>query len=387
MGFDGTEIDRLLSDAVAGGAAHGIVAMVVDRQGVLYAGAAGDAGPDTVFRNASMTKAVATTGALQLVEQDRLALDQTVESVLPEFSELQVIEGFDGERPILRAPSSQPTIRQLMTHTAGLGYFFINERLFRYGPAVGLPNPLEGKKISLSAPLVNDPATIWEYGVNVDWLGLAVERLTGQTLGAYLTEHVWGPLGMVDSTFHPTEEQRARMLPIRARSADGSLVATELDLPAEPEWDAAGHGSYGTAGDYARFMRAWLNDGELDGSRVLGADTVAAAFEDHIEGIPLPETMRSCVPELSNDVPALPVPQGWGLGFHLVKVDIPGMRSAGTGDWAGIFNTYYWIDRAAGIGGLFMTQVLPFYDAKIVETLLAFEVGVYAQVGAAVPAV
>jgi methyl acetate hydrolase len=386
MGFEGSEIDRLLSEAVGSGTFHGVVAMVVDPEGVLYEGAAGDADPDTIFRNASMTKAVATTGALQLVEQDRLRLDQTVESVLPEFAELQVIEGFDGERPILRPPAAKATIRQLMTHTAGLGYFFLNERLFRYGPATGLPSPLEGKKISLTAPLVNDPATAWEYGVNTDWLGLVVERLSGQTLGAYLTEHVYEPLAMTDSTFHPTDEQRARLMPIRMRAADGTLQPTELDLPTKPEWDAGGHGSYGTARDYARFIRAWLNDGELDGRRVLRAGTVAAAFEDHITGIPLPDVMRSCVPELSNDVPALPVPQGWGLGFHLVKADIPGMRSAGTGDWAGIFNTYYWIDRAARIGGLIMTQVLPFYDAKIVDTMMAFETGVYAQVGAAVPA-
>jgi CubicO group peptidase (beta-lactamase class C family) len=386
MGFDGAGIDQLLSAAVDSGTVHGVVAMVVDRDGVLYEGVAGNAGRDTVFRNASMTKAVATTGALQLVEEGRLGLDQTVESILPEFAELKLIEGFDGEQPILRAPTSKATIRQLMTHTSGLGYFFLNERLFRYGPALGLPNPLEGKKISLTAPLVNDPGTIWEYGVNIDWLGMVIEGLTGQTLGAYLAEHVYGPLGMTDSTFHPSDDQRARLMPIRLRAADGTLEPTELDLPLDPEFDAGGHGSFGTARDYARFIRAWLNDGELDGSRVLSSDTVATAFENHIEGIPLPEVMTSYVPELSKDVPSLPVPQGWGLGFHLVTVDVPGLRSAGTGDWAGIFNTYYWIDRAAGIGALFMTQVLPFFDDLVIETLLGFEAAVYAQVGAAVPA-
>jgi methyl acetate hydrolase len=307
MGFDGSEIDGLLNGSVAGGTVHGIVALVVDRDDVLYEGAAGEAGADTMFRNASMTKAVATTGALQLVEQDRLSLDQTVESVLPEFGELQVIEGFDGDKPLLRPPASKATIRQLMTHTAGLGYFFINERLFEYGPRTGLPNPLEGRKLSLTAPLIADPATIWEYGVNVDWLGLVLERLTGQTLGAYLAEHVYGPLGMTDSTFRPSDEQRARLLPVRIRGADGTLQPTALDLPPDPEWDSGGHGSYGTARDYARFMRAWLNGGELDGQRILEPSTVTMAFEDQIEGIPLPELTRSCVPELSNDVPALPV--------------------------------------------------------------------------------
>ena len=387
MGFDGADIDGLLQTAVEAGTWHGVVAVVVDRDGVLHETCAGQASPETMFRNASMTKAVATTAALQLVEQGRLELDATVESVLPEFAELQLIEGYDGDRPILRPPASKPTFRQLMTHTAGLGYFFVNQRLFDYLSATGLPSPLDGKRTSLDAPLVNDPGTVWEYGVNTDWLGLAIERITGQSLSAYVTEHVYGPLGMVDSTFYPSAEQRARLLPIMMRAADGSLEPTDIDLPDDPEWDAGGHGSYGTARDYARFVRAWLRDGELDGERILTPETVELAFSDHIEGVALPELMTSCMPELSNDVPTLPVPQGWGLGFHLMKVDLPGMRSAGTGGWSGIFNTYYWIDRSAGIGGVIMTQVLPFFDARIIETVLGFEMAVYAQVGAAVPAV
>ncbi|HTY98168.1 MAG TPA: serine hydrolase domain-containing protein [Solirubrobacteraceae bacterium] len=386
MSFDGTDIDGLLQAGVDAGTWHGVVALVVDRDGVLYEGAAGKAGPQTMFRNASMTKAVATTGALQLVEQGKLDLDGAVESVLPEFGELQLIEGFDGGRPMLRAPATKPTFRQLMTHTAGLGYFFINERLFEYFGTQGLESPLDGKKESLRAPLVNDPGTVWEYGVNTDWLGLAVERITGRPLAEYLAENVYGPLGMSDSTFAPTAEQRSRLLPLLMRAPDGGLVPTDIDLPDEPEWDAAGHGSYGTAGDYARFIRAWLRDGELDGERILDADTVALAFTDQIEGITLPELMKSAMPELSNDVPSLPVPQGWGLGFHLFKVDLPGMRSAGSGGWSGIFNTYYWIDRSAGIGGVIMTQVLPFFDAAIVEKVLTFEAATYAQVGAAAAA-
>ncbi|HTQ68110.1 MAG TPA: serine hydrolase domain-containing protein [Solirubrobacteraceae bacterium] len=386
MSFDGADIERLLEGGVEQGTWHGVVAVVVDRDGVLYEGAAGQADTRTMFRNASMTKAVATTGALQLVEQGLLELDATVESVLPEFGELQLIEGYGSDGPVLRAPASKPTFRQLMTHTAGLGYFFTNERLYEYSTAADLPSPLEGKRVSLDAPLVNDPGTMWEYGVNTDWLGLAIERITGMSLGEYLAENVYGPLGMVDSTFAPTAEQRARLLPLLMRTSDGGLAPTDIDLPEVSEWDAAGHGSYGTAGDYARFIRAWLRDGELDGERILGAETVALAFTDQIEGIALPEMMKSCMPELSNDVPSLPVPQGWGLGFHLVKVDLPGMRSAGTGGWSGLFNTYYWIDRAAGIGGVIMTQVLPFFDAKIVEAVFGFEIAAYAQIGAAVPA-
>ncbi len=382
MGFE--RIDDLLNGVTADGSLHGVAATVVSRDGVLYQGAAGDARPDSMFRNASMTKAVATTAALQLVEQGRVQLDATVASIVPEFGELQVLDGFEGGEPVLRAPKTQATVRQLMSHTAGCGYHFLNGKLFMYCTGQGFPTPLEGIKQSLSAPLVHDPGTVWEYGVSTDWLGMVVEAVTGQTLADYLAEHVYGPLGMTDSTFTPTDEQRARLLPVRFRAPDGSLVATDLDLPAQSEWDAAGHGSYGTIADYGRFVRAWVNGGELDGARILNEETVNLALQDHLDGAPLPKTMEPTVPELVNPVELLDVPQGWGLGFHLYLVDLPGMRSAGSADWSGLFNSFFWIDRKAGIGAVIATQLLPFFDAKMVETILGFEAAVYAELGAAV---
>jgi CubicO group peptidase (beta-lactamase class C family) len=378
MAFDGSAIKALLDGAVAKGAVHGVAAVVVDRHGQLFHHAAGEAGGRAMFRNASMTKAVATTAALQLVEQGRLSLDATVESILPEFGNLSVLDGFDGDLPRLRRPASRATVRQLMTHTAGLGYFFLNEKLLRYHTLTGEPNPLTGQKRSLSVPLVNDPGMAWEYGTNTDWLGLIVEKLSGQSLGAYLQQHVYGPLGMSDSTFVPSAEQRERLLRVMQRHADGTLAPSPHDLPATSEWDAAGHGSYGTVQDYGRFVRAWLNDG----AGVLKPATAQMALQDQLGGIRLPELMKATLPELSNDVPSLPVPQSWGLGFHLTLADLPGMRSRGSADWAGVFNSYYWIDRTKGIGGVLMTQLLPFFDMPVVETLMAFEMAVYRQVGA-----
>ena len=212
MAFNGSAIAAVLDAAVAKGALHGVAAVVVDRNGQLFHHAAGEANERSMFRNASMTKAAATTAALQLVEQGRLGLDATVESILPEFGRLLVLDGFDGDTPRLRPPASQATVRQLMTHTAGLGYFFTNEKLLRYHAVTGEPNPLSGLKRSLSAPLVNDPGTAWEYGVNTDWLGLIVEKISDQSLGSYLRQFVWGPLGMNDSTFEPSLEQRERLL-------------------------------------------------------------------------------------------------------------------------------------------------------------------------------
>ena len=382
MGFE--RIDDLLSGVTADGSLHGVAATVVGRDGVLYQGAAGDAKRDSMFRNASMTKALASTAALQLVEQGRVELDASVASIVPEFGELQVLESFDGGEPVLRPPKTQPTVRHLMTHTAGCGYHFLNEKLFTYCNEQGFPTPLEGKKQGISAPLVNDPGTVWEYGVSTDWLGMVVEAVSGQTLADYLAEHVYGPLGMTDSTFAPSDEQRARLLPIRFRAPDGGLVTTELDLPAESEWDAAGHGSYGTIADYGRFVRAWLNGSELDGARILNEETVELALRDHLDGAPLPKTMEPTVPELSNPVESLDVPQGWGLGFHLYLTDLPGMRNAGSADWSGLFNSFFWIDRKAGIGAVIATQLLPFFDDKMVKTILNFEAAVYAVLGTSV---
>jgi methyl acetate hydrolase len=382
MGFE--RINDLLNSVTADGSLHGVAATVVSRDGVLYEGAAGDAKPDTMFRNASMTKAVATTAALQLVEQGRLELDATVASIVPEFGELQVLDGFEDGKPVLRAPKTQATVRQLMNHTAGCGYHFLNGKLFAYCAEQNFPNPLQGIKQSLSAPLVHDPGTVWEYGVSTDWVGIVVEAVSGQPLAHYLAEHVYGPLGMTDSTFAPTAEQRARLLPIRFRAPDGSLVATELDLPATSEWDAAGHGSYGTVADYGRFVRVWLNGGELDGARILNAETVELALRDHLDGAPLPKRLEPTIPELANPVESLDVPQGWGLGFHLYLVDLPGMRSAGSADWSGLFNSFFWIDRTAGVGAVIATQLLPFFDDKVVETILGFEAAVYAELAATV---
>jgi methyl acetate hydrolase len=385
MEVDGSAIDQLLGAAVEDGVLAGVCAMLVDRDGILHEATAGNARADTMFRNASMTKAPATVGALQLVEEGRLEFEATVESILPEFGQLQVLEGFDGDTPQLRPPASKATIRQLMTHTAGCGYFFGNENLYRYARLTGLPGPMTGLKESLMGPLARDPGTQWEYGLNTDWLGLVVEAVSGQTLDVYLADRVYGPLGMSDTTFSPSAEQRARLMPLTTRTADGGLAPTELELAADWEWAAAGHGSYGTIRDYARFIRSMLRGGELDGVRVLSDATVELAFADQLNGVPMPDGIKSAEPSLVNDIPALPFPHGWGLAFHLVHADLPDLRSAGTADWSGIFNTYYWIDRATGVGAVLMTQVLPFFDARIIELLIGFEAAIYAQVRGPAP--
>jgi methyl acetate hydrolase len=338
---------------------------------------------DTIVRLMSMTKAFASVAALQLIEQGRLELEQEVASVLPAFGELQVLEDFDGDRPRLRAPSRQATIRNLLTHTAGHGYAFSNRDLLHYHEVSGAPDLFRGLRAGLNTPLIADPGTEWNYGINTDWLGQVIEAVSGQDLAAYLAERVFGPLGMSDTTFAPTDEQRRRLMAIHSRAADGGLAVNDLDVPiADPEFWPAGHGAYGTASDYARFMAALLGDGELDGNRILRPETVELAFSDQLDGIALPTMSESAIPELSHDIPSLPFSQGWGLGFHLFTEDLPGLRRAGSGDWAGLFNTYFWLDRTSGIAVAFLTQVLPFFDPGVVDTLQQIEQATYAGIAA-----
>jgi CubicO group peptidase (beta-lactamase class C family) len=363
--------------------------VVGNRDRVLYEGAFGwlsvdgnvPARPETMVWIASMTKAITSVAALRLIDQGSLALEQPVAGILPAFGGLPVLEGFDGDAPRLRPPTRQATIRNLLTHTAGLGYWFANADVLRYHQLTGIPDPTTGRRAMFEMPLVADPGTRWEYGTSTDWLGQVIEAVSGQDLASYCQEHIFSPLGMADATFVPTDEHGARMMQVHSRTSDGGLVQTPLDST-EPEFFSGGHGVFATAPDYLRFMRMLLRGGELGGERILRPETVELAFTDHLGDVELPDVVRSAVPELSNDIEFLPVARGFGLGFHLVLEDIPDMRHAGTGDWAGLCNCYYWIDRAAGLAGAFLTQVLPYFDARIVDTSTRFEQAVYAEVGA-----
>jgi len=384
-------IGAVLERSAATGAVPGAVAIVVDRDGTRGIAAAGSTradgggvplGTDARFRIASMTKALASVAALQLMEQGRLSLDDEVGSVLPAWNDLQVLDGWDGDQPRLRAPRTRATIRNLLTHTAGHGYWFLSRDLTKYHEVTGTPNVLSGMRTSLTTPLQSDPGTRWEYGINSDWLGLVVEQVSGQTLDAYLADHVFTPLGMKNTSFGATPDERAAMMPVHARTPDGGLAVTDIDWVPEPEWAPAGHGSFSTAEDYGLFLSMLLRGGtSVDGTRVLEEDTVVLAFSDQLGAVQYPAVIETCAPDLTNTIRNLPVRQSWGLGFHLTLEDLEGMRRAGTGDWAGIFNCYYWADRTAGIGGAFLTQVLPFFDQGCVEAAVSVEQAAYANTG------
>jgi len=385
--MDSAAIDGLLEQAVSSGALPGVVAMVGDHEGTLYEGVYGrlsverdePARADTMFWIASMTKAVVSVAALQLIERGDLDLEQPVVDIVPAFGELAILDGFDVDVPRVRVATRPVTLRHLLTHTSGCGYWFDNPDVLRYHRVTGVPDPLSGRAEMLRVPRLFEAGERWEYGTSVDWLGLVVEKVGGADLDTHLRTHVCEPLGMLDTTFDPSDAQRDRLMAIHDARAGQPLSLSSIAPPEEPDFRSGGGGLYSTAGNYLRFMRALLRGGELDGERILRPETVELAFTDHLQGAPLPpDGTHSAVPELTSDVPALPFKQGFGLGFSLMLDDIPDMRRAGSGNWAGLCNSYFWIDHTSGIAATLMTQVLPFFDPGVVQTLLGFEAAVYA---------
>lgn len=350
----------------------GVVAMVTDRQGNVYEGAAGvrrlgSPAPmtaDSTFAIFSTTKAITATAALQLVESGQLDLDAPAERYAPAIGKLQVIESVDAEgNARLRPPRSQVTTRQLLTHTGGFGYDFFNENYRRLAEAGKQPSVITASRAALETPLLFDPGERWEYGSNIDWVGQVVEGITHRRLGEVFASRIFDPLGIEDMTFEIDDRIRARLAAMHARQPDGRLKAMDFELPARPEVHFGGHGLYGTVGDYMKFIRMWLNDGAGPGGRVLKAETVEMACRRHLDPKLRVTMLPGVIKTLSNDAEFFPgSAKSWSLPFMINEEPAPTGRPAGAQGWAGLANLFYWIDRRNGIGGYWATQILPFGD-------------------------
>lgn len=332
--------------------------------------------PDTVAWIASMTKAVTAAAVMQLVEAGDIDLDQPAGDLVPYLGRVQVLDGFhpDGT-PRLRPPVRAVTVRHLLTHTSGFGYDWTEESLARYVPL--LPQAPPGSQAGYEHPLTFDPGDGWSYGIGVDWAGRVIEAVSGQRLDAYFRDHLLGPLGMRDTSFVLSAAQRDRVATMHVRTPDG-LTPMPFDLIDEPEMFMAGGGLYSTAVDYLRFTRMILGGGAVDGTRVLTEATVREMSQNHIGGL-VPAGWQSFNPVLTNDVELFGGRDArWSLAFLLNTHRTDEGRSAGSLAWAGLANTYYWIDPVAGVTGVFITQVLPFFDADALDAFSKFERSVYA---------
>ncbi|MCA6111184.1 serine hydrolase domain-containing protein [Bradyrhizobium cenepequi] len=370
----------------------GLVAMAANEHEVIYQGAFGkrdlsksDAMTiDSVFWIASMTKAITTAGAMQLVEQGKLELDTPIGKVLPEFVAPQVLEGFDANgEPKLRRARRAITLRQLMTHTAGFCYDIWNDDMRQYRKKVSLPAITTCKNDALKMPIATDPGTRWEYGTNIDFVGKAVEAASGRRLDAYLRDQLFSPLGMNDTSFKISESQRKRLVGMHARGEDGTLAVIPFETEQEPEFHMGGGGLYSTVNDYIKFCQMILNKGKGNGNEVLYPETVATMEQNHIGGLNVTK-MVSADSTLSNDVDLYPdMVKKWGLGFLINTAKTPEGRSPGSLAWGGLANTYYWIDPSRRICGVILMQVLPFADESCLKAFASFERGIYAGLNAA----
>ena len=374
-----TTLSRQLNTAVEHGDTPGVVAMVVNRDGVLYEGAAGkrDVGnnvpmsTDTIFNIASMTKPVTSVAIMMLLEQGKLGLDDPVSKYLPGFDKLQVITKFNEADGTYEAQPAKHvmTIRHLLTHTSGIGYAFSN-------PIV---NKLQGgtQKMEWEFPLVSEPGEKWTYSASTRVLGLIVEKLTGTPLENYYQEHIFKPLGMVDTSYAVAADKQARLSTVH-RTVNGKREEQPKEgIPSTPTPPYRGDGGlYSTAHDYGLFMRMLLNGGQLGKVRILSERSVKLMGENNIGAVVVSQ-QPAANPALTKPFPLGAGHDKFGLGFQITADGPTKYRSPGSMSWAGLFNTEFWIDPKKGIGGVMLMQFLPFYDDGAIRTLQEFEETVY----------
>ena len=372
-------IDDAMRRAVERKEVTGVVVMAADRKQIMYQGAfgvadLGEARPlrlDALFRIASMTKAITSTAAMQLVEQGRFTIEDPVEKYLPEFAKLSVFESFDAGTGAyrLRPAGKSVTIRHLFTHTSGLGYGFTNPIVRDFKPRAGEEYPV--------GPLVFEPGERWLYSTSTDWLGRLVEKVSGSPLEDYFRQRIFTPLAMTDTFYHVPADKQTRLVTVNRRQVDGAMVKEAVQPPTSGFKPIGGGGLSSTANDYIRFTRALLNGGELDGARILSSGTVASMTQNHIGALGVP-ALKTAMPDRSDDFSFIADGRDkWGLGFLITADAVPGKRSAGSLSWGGINNTYFWLDPARGITGVILMQFLPFADRKALALYDTFERGVY----------
>ncbi len=371
----------------------GVVAMVTDRENDIYSGAMGERSlggapmtEDTVFAIFSTTKAIGGTAVLQCVEERILDLDAPAKDYAPAIDELQVLTGLDSNgNPVLRPPRTPITTRHLMLHTAGFGYDFFNENYRRLAEEHGQPSVVTGSRAAISTPLLFDPGERWEYGTNIDWAGQVVEGIRGKRLGEVLKERVFDPLGMKEIGFTRTPSMKERTAIIHARGEDGSLTPMDdFFLPDDPEVHMAGHGLYATVPEYMKFIRMWLNDGAGPHGQVLKPETVDFAVANGLQSHQKVTMLKGVIPSLSNDAEFFPgLKKSWSYTFMVNDEQAPTGRPAGSIGWAGLANSFYWIDRKNGVGGYWATQILPFADGVSFTGYMDFETAVYDNLAAA----
>jgi methyl acetate hydrolase len=380
-----SQLNDVIEQSVRAQDAPFLVAMVGDKDGIKWSGAAGERAPgqkaaqDTVFRIFSMTKAIGSTAAMILVDRGKLDPNTPVEAIIPEFNKIKVLDGFDGTTPHLRAPRTKATVRQLATHTSGFAYEFWNPDIPKYMQATDHPSILSGLKKSLFYPLAFDPGERWDYGIGIDWLGQVVEVVDGRKIDRFCREEIFDPLYMVDTRFEVEDHMASRLATVSSRGEDGKFSDFAIAPPSNPEFYGMGHALYSTAPDFMSFLRMYLNKGQLDGKRLLSEQTVQFLLSNHIGDLKV-GMLKTVVPAITADAEFFPGrKKAHSLAFMRIEEDVPGMRSAGSQFWAGVLNTHCWFDPKKDVAAVLLTQSLPFVEPRFMDAYDRFERAVYAR--------
>ncbi|KAH8700190.1 beta-lactamase family protein [Talaromyces proteolyticus] len=404
-----TSLRQHLDKATSGTspAVAGLVYSAVNRDGeIIFNHASGAKGLgiadpmtlDTVFWMASCTKMITGIACMQLVEQGKLVLDdgRQVETIAPELRDVKVLEG-DLKTGFRLVEKTRPiTLRMLLNHTAGFPYPFDDPRLRDYSLPIGFDEFAGNTDDVLGLPLVNQPGTKFQYGVNIDWAGVLLERVTGLSLDQYFQKHIFEPLGVKDIAFFPTRDMKKRLAYMHRREKDGSLhlsdhlyrfpLAERRTGQPEDRFCSGGAGCFGTPVEYCKIIAVLLNNGTCPRtkSRILKPETVDEMFKDQIPNLPRYRNTpsESAKPHLANHGPVRPATddtetEGWGLTFSINHRKWATGRPAGTVNWEGIANLFWFADRDTGVGGMIASQIMPYGDLAVLETNDAVETGLY----------
>ncbi|OGM46211.1 hypothetical protein ABOM_004903 [Aspergillus bombycis] len=355
---------------------------------------------DSVFWLASCTKLLTGIACMQLVEQEKLALDDAVQldRLAPELKELKVLTRDSSGFYTLVPQERRITLRMLMTHTAGFGYAFDDVKLSDWARPTGIDDFSGQREDVLLRPLVFQPGTGFQYGVSIDWVGVIIERATKIPLEEYFQTCIFAPLGVKDLAFYPTQNMKQRLAYMHQRAADGSLSVTDQLLrhalvkpvyATQEKLCMGGCGCFGTPREYSKILAMLLNKGTCPktNEQILKSETIEQMFTDQIPQYPIyhNDYCQSAKPTLANSCPIIPKPgnptDGWGLTFMLSHERSETGRAAGSASWEGLANLYWFADRVNGIAMIFATQILPYGDLEAVKLFQAIEKEVYASCG------
>lgn len=375
-------LDSYLQDAIKTTHIPGMVALVVNKDGIVYEKAFGlmdtannkPMGTDTIFRLASMTKPVTSMGIMMLVEEGKIDLDAPASKYVPTLANQQVFTSYNLADGTYKAEpvKNEYTVRQLLTHTSGLGYTFTSDILVK-----AMTGVLGARATQL--PLLFEPGTQWHYGESTRVLGEIIEAVSGQELAAFLEARILKPLHMDDTTYDVPAGKNARVATVH-RSDGNKLVENPNPAGAISSPHQGDGGLSGTASDYAQFIRLYLNDGSVgDSGQLIRPDTLDRMGQSGTGSVKV-QLMKSTNKLTSEDFPLGAGVDTYALGFQRTEAQAaPNMRSVGSLAWAGIFNTEFWIDPQQEIGAVLLMQYLPFYDKAAIEVLQGFEQRIYSN--------